>query len=196
MLIFFTILFIQGACCSNSIDLSKPLWGVFAEESPGNIPASSLTPVSSQTSAIPPTITPSLSPTQTVVPSETVAPICLLPLTPVNDSAFDSYGKISFSWVSNVEAASYLVMVTAPNGTEMQFATEKNPYSRYVESFPWGGDFTWHVIALDANGEELCQSKTSSFSKKETLPTATAVPRGSGKKRSTPGGYQPTMYVP
>jgi hypothetical protein len=62
----------------------------------------------------------------------------------------------------------------------MKFPAKTNEYSRWIESFSWGGEFTWQVAALDANGNTLCLSQPMRFTKKVTEASQTAVPHGSG----------------
>ena len=138
------------------------------------------TPTPSITATVSPTTTQTVVPTttQTVTSTVTVKPDCLIPLAPPDSSSFGSFGEISFSWDSNVDAASFVVAVTAPNGTVMTFpAKDSGEYSRWIESFPWGGEFTWQVLALDPDGNVLCRSASMRFTKPVTEPSQTAVPR-------------------
>jgi hypothetical protein len=144
-------------------------------------------PIPTTTNTVTPTTTQTLVPTitQTVTSTSTLVPVCLVPLGPADATGFDAFGKISFSWTSNVDAASYQVVITAPNGVVMTFLTNMSEYSRYVESFPWAGEYSWQVVALDANGKELCRSISRTFTKPVTEPSQTAVPRGRPKATPT-----------
>ncbi|BCY16490.1 hypothetical protein hrd7_03390 [Leptolinea sp. HRD-7] len=122
--------------------------------------------------------------TATATTTTTAKPPCLIPLTPPEGTGFDAFGKISFSWTSNIEAASYVVAVTAPNGTVMTFPSKSNEYSRWIESFAWGGEFSWQVLALDAEGNVLCRSVPVTFKKPVTEPSLTAVPQGRDPEKS------------
>jgi hypothetical protein len=141
------------------------------------------TTTATATASMTTTLTQTVTATGTSVPP---APPCLVPLLPPEDNSFGSFGKISFSWESNIEAASYTVIVTAPNGTVMTFPVKTNEYSRWIESFSWGGEFTWQVAALDANGNTLCLSKPMRFTKMVTEASQTAVPQGSDPKPQGP----------
>jgi hypothetical protein len=80
-----------------------------------------------------------------------------------------------------------VVVVTAPNGTVMTFPAGSTEYSRWIESFSWGGEFTWQVMALDADGNVLCRSESRRFTKPVTEPSSTPVP--AGKKEKPRPGY-------
>lgn len=130
-----------------------------------------------------PSASPTVTATETVTPSVTSTSVCLQPGIPSDSAEFGPFGRINFDWTANVDAAAYLVQVTSPTGLDMTFRSNTPEYSRYVESFPWGGEYTWQVVALDANGNELCRSISSKFTKPLTEPSQTAVPRG----KSRPG---------
>lgn len=137
---------------------------------------------SSATQTVTSTVIPST--TQTVTTTGTTAPACLVPLAPPDSSSFGSFGQISFSWESNTDAASYAVVVTAPNGTLMTFPTNLTEYTRWIESFSCGGEFSWQVLAFDEEGNEICRSAYTKFTKPVTEPSSTAVPRGKKEPRS------------
>jgi hypothetical protein len=45
----------------------------------------------------------------------------------------------------------------------------------YNASLPWGGEFAWQVVALDAEGREICVAGLWTFTKPQLQPTATPV---------------------
>lgn len=207
LFLILSILVIQSTCCDNfaNMDLTKQNWGLdvplppffqtrtilpptslaTAKESETNTPYPTSTVIPSNTVNASPTTT------QTLIPTDTITPVCLQPLSPAESTTFGSTGKISFSWASNIEAASYMIVITAPNGTKMSFkATDTDHYSRYLESFAWGGEYAWQVVALDADGKELCRSIPLAFTKPVTEPTLTAVPR---PVKENPPGYIPLI---
>ncbi len=148
----------------------------------------STTPAATLTETL--TLVPTTTQTATHTTTGTSAPPCLVPLSPPKDNSFGSFGKVTFSWEANIDASSYAVIVTAPGGTVMTFPAASTTYSRWIESFPWGGEFTWQVAALDGTGNTLCLSSLTHFTKKVTEPSYTAVPQGSDptprSKKSTP----------
>jgi len=69
----------------------------------------------------------------------------------------------------------------------MTFPANSTEYSRWIESFSWGGEFTWHVLAFDEEGKEICRSTSTKFTKPVTEPSQTAVPRkGKSVNPATP----------
>lgn len=153
---------------------ASPTVTLTVSQTPSQTTTATITEISTPTSTL--TVTPTIT--------ATAKPICLIPLTPPDGTGFDAFGKISFSWTSNIEAASYVVAVTAPNGTVMTFPSKSNEYSRWIESFAWGGKFSWQVLALDAEGNVLCRSVPVTFKKPVTEPSVTAVPQGKGPGKS------------
>jgi hypothetical protein len=166
-----------------------PLKGWFTEIPPPTAqPTSTVTVTATQTpiptstttatQTLTRTIVPTGTPTATATVTNTAEPPCLIPLTPPDGAGFDAFGRINFSWESNINAASYAVTVTSPTGTVMTFPVTGNSYSRWIESFFYGGAYTWQVLALDAEGNVLCRSVPVSFKKPVTEPSQTAVPHG------------------
>ncbi len=75
---------------------------------------------------------------------------------------------MTFTWEALIEATTFQIVFTAPNGTEMRFSTRNERYSRYAESFPWGGEYQWQVVALDGDGKPVCSSAHFTFKKAES----------------------------
>jgi hypothetical protein len=137
-----------------------------------------------QTTTATMTVTSSPTPTLTVTTTTTTTaePSCLILSSPPDGAGFGAFGNISFSWESNINAASYVVVVTSPVGIVMTFPVSGTNYSRWIESFSYGGAYTWQVLALDAEGNVLCRSAAVMFKKPITEPSQTAVPHGGDPK--------------
>jgi hypothetical protein len=160
------------------------------------------TPTPTATQTLIPTLTGTIKPSATAVPSVTATiqptltatktstitstPICLQLLTPVDGIELANTGKMVFTWKSLVNAATYKIELIPPNGKEISFISKGTQYSRYAESIPMGGEFTWQVIALDENGKELCSSVASSFEKPELPPTG--IPGSQNSSEGSIGG--------
>jgi uncharacterized membrane protein YgcG len=103
---------------------------------------------------------------------------------PKPGSSFKALGRVTFSWSTFPGAASYLLVFISPTGKMITFATTKTSIDRYVESLPWGGTFTWYVVALDGKGKPIGFSGTSTFDKPE-LPSFKVSTGGGSDSRSS-----------
>ncbi|MBN1147291.1 MAG: hypothetical protein JXA78_08545 [Anaerolineales bacterium] len=123
--------------------------------------------------------TASNTPTQDVQPSETVAPTqaastatatateqnCVILRDPEDGAELPDSGWWTFAWDAWSGAASYLLEITAPSGWVLSIETGEPRAMRALESLASGGEYSWMVIALDANGQALCQAGPYRFSK-------------------------------
>ncbi len=142
-------------------------------------PPPSATP--SATDAPPPTATPSPTPsptpTPTAAPSATPTPTpvpCFRLLAPQNGTSLPALGKVTFAWEAMPGAARYELRFTLPSGQTVSFETENTAYTRYIESFPAAGTYSWQALAYDASGALLCAAEPFTFTKPVSpLPTAT-----------------------
>jgi hypothetical protein len=153
--------------------------------SPTSSPQPSLTPTSTSTTT--PTLEPTLTQTATASPSSTPTPTRLLLLSPADGAELPQLGRIHFSWEAYPAAALYRLEITAPTGTTVTFDTTLPSHDRYAESLPWGGEFSWHVLALDAAGSTLCASQPWRFSKPRPPAQATSSPGDAGSGAGSPG---------
>ena len=71
----------------------------------------------------------------------------------------------------------YRLQISVPNGWVMSIDLQKTSQSRYMQSMPAKGTYTWKVSALDAQGEPICCSEPFSFMKQGS-PTSSG---GSGE---------------
>jgi hypothetical protein len=95
-------------------------------------------------------------------------PTCTKLISPENGSNVPAVGKVTFAWEPVVDADSYLLNFTLPNGTIVTFETDETTKDRYMEAFGISGEFEWNVAALDVNGNEICISETVLFKKPAT----------------------------
>jgi hypothetical protein len=118
--------------------------------------------------------------TSTVTPQQNDDGICLLSgaESPDIGEEFGSFGQITFTWFEQSGAAAYHLTLSYPDGSSALFESDTPSLNFYLASFPMGGDYSWQVIALDSNGDEICVQGPYPFSKEEKsteTPTSTAT---------------------
>ncbi|MBN2387460.1 MAG: FecR domain-containing protein [Anaerolineales bacterium] len=107
-------------------------------------------------------------PTATVPPAE---PACTLQLlSPANGADLPESGAVTFTWNPQEGAGSYLVTFTSSGGAMNSFSATGSSLTRYIESLPTAGAYSWQVTALDAYGQEICSTGPSTFSKPQSAP--------------------------
>jgi hypothetical protein len=98
-------------------------------------------------------------------------PSCLELLTPLDKADLPAEGKVVFSWTTHSEADSYSLNFVFPDGLELNFAADETTKNRYMDGFSMhpaynqSGEHQWNVSALNAAGEEICQSEFFTFTK-------------------------------
>ncbi|MFZ1040394.1 MAG: FecR family protein [Anaerolineales bacterium] len=93
--------------------------------------------------------------------------VCLNIISPTTDSDLVAFGPVTFSWVGRTDASKYRLTIHYPNGASASFYTDTTTITRYTESMPAGGSYTWDVTAFDSSGNQICQTSESTFSKQE-----------------------------
>ena len=93
--------------------------------------------------------------------------VCLNIIGPNTDSDLVAFGPVTFSWVGRPDASKYRLTIHYPNGASASFYTDITSITRYTESMPEGGDYSWDVTAFDSSGNQICQTGESTFSKQE-----------------------------
>ena len=93
---------------------------------------------------------------------------CFSLLEPTGGSDFFTFGGVNFSWGAQAGAATYVLQFTYPGGQVVQFETTGTDMTRFIESMPAGGSYTWDVTAYDANGSSICTSDSLVFTKADT----------------------------
>lgn len=159
-----------------------------------------VTPEPSATFTLIPTNTPTqtLTPTSPVTATNTSTPttasvICATHLSPANNIDLGSTGPVLFEWNPQEDAVKYIFVIFFGDG-EIVYAKETTDTSitRYLESIPKGGQYGWHVTALDANDKEICRSDSWDFTKIKFIPTETPTPSFT----PTQSGPLPTSGTP
>jgi hypothetical protein len=151
----------------------------------GSIPTSTNTAIPQPSATLPPTPIPP-TPTEAVVmpaadtetpapaATDTPEPSCLRLLEPENGVSLRSIGRLNFVWEPLSGAAKYLLVITPPDYHFKQiFESEQPGLNRWLDTIPWAGEYSWQVSALDADGQEICVSRASTFNKTPFIPTAT-----------------------
>ncbi len=110
---------------------------------------------------------------------------CLDLLEPLDLADLPPEGKVVFTWTAHPDAESYSLNFVFPDGLELNFTTNETTLNRYMDGFSMhpaytqSGEHQWNVSALNAAGEELCQSDFFTFTKPAT---------GTSQKNNDSGG--------
>jgi len=140
------------------------------------------------------TATPAKSPTPTATVTSTPLP-CSTLVAPAEGASFEAYGKVAFSWSAFPGAAKYNILFTDSNGAVSKFNQTDVSMVLYIEHLPAGGNYTWQVLPVDANGTPLCESNVFTFTKSES-PTSTPLPVDNPTVFGAPSGSLDTFYLP
>lgn len=93
--------------------------------------------------------------------------VCLNITSPTDGSSLLQSGPINFSWDSKQGASKYILTIHYPNGATAFFETTDTSITRYMESMPAGGSYSWDVTALDTSGNQICKTDSITFSKEK-----------------------------
>ena len=107
--------------------------------------------------------TPTFTPTPEPILSKDE--VCTQPLTPEDGAELPYIGKVIFSWTEIEDATKYILTITMPSGNIVTFESDKTEIVRYLEAFEQGGEYEWSITALNAKGEEICESAIFTFTK-------------------------------
>ena len=128
------------------------------------------------------TMTALAEPTQTAVPtatptSEPVKPAtggsetCFKAIQPAPGSNLPFQGKVNFEWESQSGAQTYVITFTSSNGHIVEFETTGTNIEKYVEGFvPKPGEYSWKITAYGVDGNVICSTEESTFSKPDSIP--------------------------
>jgi hypothetical protein len=136
-------------------------------------PTQTIPPAPTATPATPATETATATPAPTETPTSTVTPTDVPAynlLTPESGAVFPKTGRVTFSWDAFPDADHYLLLITTPTGINVNFKTGSTKHERYMESLPWGGDYSWTVSAMDKDGNELFSFSPFTFTKPQGSP--------------------------
>jgi hypothetical protein len=137
------------------------------DQNPGGV-IRTATPTATNTATPTFTATPSSTATNTPTSTPTQTPIpCFKLLIPENGVVLPAIGKMTFTWEPVQGAEKYLIEFTLPTGNPVPFESFEPNLTRYLESFPVGGEYQWQVTALDDSGNMICISDPFIFQRAE-----------------------------
>jgi hypothetical protein len=130
----------------------------------------------------PPTEEPTESPTEEPQPQPSpelsqVAPPadasngCFAIIQPQTGNALPKQGQVTFEWEAQSGASQYLVTFFDQNGRRVTINTSETSTTNYIEFLPAGGSYSWFVTSYGADGNEICSTTASTFSKPQGDPT-------------------------
>ncbi|MEI7990299.1 MAG: protein kinase [Chloroflexota bacterium] len=138
-----------------------------AESSPTVEILPSTTPIKETAQEVTPATLPSPSPKGAPTPDNALLKLPRFALkTPEDGKAFETKGKMEFSWDSFPGAVSYrLEIIPEHSKNVIRFTTRETSKTQFSETFNWGGLFTWQVVALDQDDQPSAYSGQSYFNK-------------------------------
>jgi hypothetical protein len=136
------------------------------------------------TALAPPTLQPTLTLTLTVTPFLTASPTlvtvvppapassaCFQILAPASGASLPQLGPVTFEWEAQPGAQRYVMTFLDPLGRRATIQTNATRDIRYIEIFPTGGEYSWFVTAIGADGREICSTSAITFTKPQAPPT-------------------------
>jgi hypothetical protein len=127
-----------------------------------NIPGLFATMTAAVSTQPPATSAPATEPPSTEAPTTA----CLTNLQgPSGNSNSDPVGPIHFSWDAKDGASQYKLSIHYPNGATNSFYIDQTNITRYLESMPSGGNYSWDITAYDSSGNPICQTGQTAFAK-------------------------------
>ncbi|HET7144718.1 MAG TPA: FecR family protein, partial [Anaerolineales bacterium] len=151
-----------------------------------------MTALAKPTSTSTPTSTPTLI---AVIPPTDASSACFKIIKPGSGTTFTvNKGKVTFEWTSQDGADYYVVSISDSQGGTETLDTTETSMTKYIEIFPDGGSYEWSVTAYKENGEEICTTKSASFSKPEGDPTP--EPEPTKEKEPEPEPTEPPYCDP
>ena len=95
---------------------------------------------------------------------------------PSDGSALGKIGQVKFAWSEQSDAQTYIITFVKADGSTAKIETSSNSAEFYIEVLPAGGNYQWYVTAFGADGNAICTSNSSNFSKPQADPTAKPKP--------------------
>jgi hypothetical protein len=126
-----------------------------------------------------PTEEPTATPTTAVeqaLPPAGASNACSVPQEPTDGSVLGKIGQVQFNWTEQPGAQTYILTFLNADGSRARVETTSNSASLFIEVLPAGGEYTWFVTALGADGTEICSSASITFSKPKADPTQKPTP--------------------
>ena len=116
----------------------------------------------------PPTEVPTL---EVASPSAEASSACFKVVQPEAGASLPKQGKVNFEWEAQPGAEKYVITFVDQNGNKSVIETTNTSEERYIEVLPAGGEYSWFVTSYGADGNEICSTQPSSFSKPQGDPT-------------------------
>ncbi|MBE0669401.1 MAG: FecR domain-containing protein [Anaerolineales bacterium] len=115
-----------------------------------------------------PTATPSLV---TATASADASSACFKIIEPAVGASLPKQGRVNFEWEAQPGAERYIITFVDQNGNRAVIETTSTSEERYIEILPAGGNFSWFVTSYGADGNEICSTESSTFTKPQGDPT-------------------------
>lgn len=122
--------------------------------------------------------------------------VCSQPQEPSDGSVLGKVGQVNFSWSETQGAAYYLLTFVNEDGSSAVIQTTDPNAEFYIEVLPLGGNYEWYVTAFGSDGNAICTSPASKFSKPKADPTQKPKPAdnpGPREPTEPPGTEEPTQ---
>jgi hypothetical protein len=144
------------------------------------------------------TMTALVEPTQTATVTATPAgePVepaagpsntCFNAIQPVSGANLPFQGKVKFEWEPQPSAQKYVIAFTSSNGHVVKFETTETNIEKYIEGFvPKPGEYSWAITAYGADGNAICSTEESTFSKPNSIPVKPTKEPNSEQAKPTP----------
>lgn len=137
-----------------------------------------------------PTSTPQPTPTlQQSAPAADASNGCFNIIQPAQGSSLPKLGQVTFEWEPQEGAQKYIMTFIDQFGRRAIIETTDTSTTRYIEIFPNGGEYQWFVTSYGADGNEICSSAASTFSKPPGDPTAVPTRERVEEEEPTPEPY-------
>jgi hypothetical protein len=111
------------------------------------------------------TATPTLVPPSPTPETQSNDDACFALISPPSGALLNTIGPVNFAWEPQAGAEKYLLTFISPGGVQTTFETTATSLTRYIESMPGGGQYSWEVTAFKASNEPICSASAFAFSK-------------------------------
>jgi len=95
---------------------------------------------------------------------------------PSDGSSLSKIGQVKFSWSEQPDAQTYIITFVKEDGSTARIETNSTSAEFYIEVLPAGGNYQWFVTAYGADGNAICTSASSNFTKPQADPTEKPKP--------------------
>ena len=132
---------------------------------------------------------------ESVVPAAGASNTCFNVIQPVTGASLPYQGKVKFEWKPQPDAQKYIVSFTNSNGNMVNFETTDTKIEKIIEGFmPNPGEYSWAITAYSEDGNVICSTAETTFSKPDSYPEPpTAVKETEEKPIVTTSTEPPTV---